>query len=83
MFYCNVVDLYHRYASSGARQSHSLARTVAFTLANQARGQNPKLEDFIHLNAAPIMVAILAKHSETDEMSDAGVGIPCMLPLAL
>ena len=72
-----TVDQHHRYTSSGTRQAHSLARTAAFALANQARGQSPRLEDILNLNAAPILVSVLAKNVQrSDEMSDgAGVGI--------
>jgi hypothetical protein len=78
-----LVDMPHRYTSGvqQSRQSHSLARTAAFALANQARGQNPRLEEILNLNAAPILVRILDKNfNKSDQMSDeAGGGYPSIL----
>eukprot|EP00026_Physarum_polycephalum_P003568 Phypoly_transcript_03581.p1 GENE.Phypoly_transcript_03581~~Phypoly_transcript_03581.p1 ORF type:complete len:510 (+),score=54.89 Phypoly_transcript_03581:807-2336(+) len=70
-----LLTILRRYTSSSTRQSHSLARTAAFALANQARGQNPKIEDILNLNAAPILVQILANNiQKNDEMND-GTGV--------
>jgi len=70
-----LVFILERYANSIVQQHHrqhspqtlALVRTAAFALSNQARGQNAKLEDFLQLNIAPILVRIL---DTNEEMTD-------------
>lgn len=66
-----LISILQRYAHSSPQhrtpQVLALARTAAFALSNQARGQNAHSEEFLQLGIAPTLAQVM---NDREEMTD-------------